>query len=128
GKSFTTATTTYLDGQTAVGMSGWDIQITAGTGNGQRRQITSNTATTITVPAWTVTPDATSQYQIMARTPIVVENIGATHLSLNGVQLAATPLEQFVQLGPLGGAWDAELRGCVELDVNTAPTLGSSAP
>src|SRR6185312_7775064 len=74
-KSFNTATTTYLDSQTAVGMSGWDLQIVAGTGNGQRRKITSNTATTITVStAWTVTPDATSQYQIMPRCPIVIEN------------------------------------------------------
>src|SRR6185437_682206 len=105
-KSFTTATITYADGQTAIGLSGWDLQIVAGTGNGQRRKITSNTATTRTVPSWTVTPDVTSQYQIMP----------------------GTPLEQFVQTGPLGGSWDAEVRGCSELDVNTTTILGSSAP
>lgn len=127
-KSFSTATKTYVDGQTAVGLAGWDLQIVAGTGNGQRRKITSNTATTLTVPAWTVTPDATSQYQIMPRGGVVVENIGATHISMNGVQLSATPLEQFVTTGPLGGAWDAELRGCAELDVNANTTLGSTAP
>src|SRR6185312_10462203 len=127
-KSFTTATITYADGQTAIGLSGWDLQIVAGTGNGQRRKITSNTATTLTVPTWTVTPDATSQYQIIPRTPIVVENTAATHLSLNGCQFMGTPLEQFVQTGPLGGAWDAEVRGCSELDVNTTTILGSSAP
>lgn len=40
------------------------VRITAGTGIGQVRTITSNTATTLTVPTWTVTPDATSVYQI----------------------------------------------------------------
>lgn len=51
-----------------------DVVITAGTGAGQRRRIASNTATTLTLAAavtgnantgnWTVTPDATSVYQI----------------------------------------------------------------
>lgn len=40
------------------------IRITAGTGAGQVRTITSNTGTVITVPAWTTTPDATSTYSI----------------------------------------------------------------
>src|SRR5438445_278521 len=40
--------------------------ITAGTGAGQTRAVTSNTATTLTVsPAWTTTPDATSKYVIL---------------------------------------------------------------
>lgn len=38
--------------------------ITAGTGAGQFRLITSNTATELTVPTWSVTPDATSDYVI----------------------------------------------------------------
>ncbi len=41
------------------------IRITAGTGLGQIRTVASNTATAITTSAaWTVTPDATSQYSI----------------------------------------------------------------
>lgn len=40
------------------------IRITAGTGVGQIRTISSNTGTVITVPTWTVNPDATSQYVI----------------------------------------------------------------
>lgn len=41
------------------------IEITGGTGAGQTRNIISNTATTFTVyPAWTVTPDSTSDYRV----------------------------------------------------------------
>jgi hypothetical protein len=40
------------------------VRITAGTGAGQVRSITSNTSTTLTVPTWTTTPDATSVYAI----------------------------------------------------------------
>ena len=40
------------------------VIITAGTGAGQIREITSNTADTLTVPAWVTPLDATSQYVI----------------------------------------------------------------
>jgi len=41
------------------------VEITGGTGNGQFRNIVSNTVDTLTVaPAWTVVPDATSWYRI----------------------------------------------------------------
>jgi hypothetical protein len=42
----------------------FQVRIVGGTGAGQTRTITSNTATTITVPAFTVTPDATSVIHI----------------------------------------------------------------
>jgi hypothetical protein len=42
----------------------YQIRITGGTGAGQIRGISSNTATVITVPAWTTQPDATSTYSL----------------------------------------------------------------
>ena len=64
----TSATTTTLvqTGKTWTA-SQWvnsQVRITAGTGAGQIRTITANTADTLTVATWTTTPDATSQYAI----------------------------------------------------------------
>ena len=70
---FVTGTATSATGTTLVNsaktwtVNQWansQVRITAGTGAGQVRSITSNTATTLTVPTWTVTPDATSVYAI----------------------------------------------------------------
>ncbi|MCK9563524.1 MAG: hypothetical protein M0R02_12495 [Bacteroidales bacterium] len=45
--------------------AGFAVVITAGTGVGQARRVTANTATELTVtPAWATTPDATSEYSI----------------------------------------------------------------
>jgi hypothetical protein len=72
-KSFATGTATGGTGTTLANTAKtwttnqWansQARITAGTGAGQIRPITSNTGTTLTVPTWTVTPDATSQYSI----------------------------------------------------------------
>jgi len=41
------------------------VKITGGTGIGQVRLVSSNTATELTVPTWTTNPDATSIYQIL---------------------------------------------------------------
>ena len=61
-----TATTLVQTGKTWTA-SQWinaQVRITAGTGAGQIRTITGNTADTLTVATWTTTPDATSQYAI----------------------------------------------------------------
>lgn len=61
-----TATTIVQTGKTwtASQWINFQVRITAGTGAGQIRTITANTADTLTVATWTTTPDATSQYSI----------------------------------------------------------------
>lgn len=45
--------------------AGQIVEITGGTGVGQTRRVVSNTATTLTVsPAWTTTPDTTSDFEL----------------------------------------------------------------
>jgi hypothetical protein len=72
-KNFATGTATSATGTTLVQIgktwtaSQWinsQICITGGTGAGQIRTITANTADTLTVATWTTTPDATSTYAI----------------------------------------------------------------
>lgn len=72
-RQFATGTATSATGTTLVQTgktwtaSQWinsQVRITGGTGAGQIRTITANTADTLTVATWTVTPDATSTYAI----------------------------------------------------------------
>ena len=61
------AATTLTDSSKSWDVNTWanyQVRIVSGTGAGQIRVITSNTATALTVPAWTTNPDATSQYVI----------------------------------------------------------------
>lgn len=61
GKSWT------VDGfASAPGVRLTQVHITGGTGAGQRRRISSNTATALTIsPNWSTNPDATSTYEII---------------------------------------------------------------
>lgn len=59
--------TTLTDGTKAWTVSQWinsQVRIVSGMGAGQVRTITANTNTQLTVAAWTITPDATSLYEI----------------------------------------------------------------
>ena len=52
-------------GATNLAYAGMVVRIVEGTGRGQERSISTNTATTLTVtPSWTVIPDATSEFVI----------------------------------------------------------------
>lgn len=66
----TSATSTTLadtsQSWTTNEFAGAPVAIVEGTGRGQIRKITSNTSDTLTVPAWTTTPDITSVYLIGA--------------------------------------------------------------
>ena len=72
---FATGTATSATGTTLVNSAknwtvnqwtNYQVRIVSGTGAGQIRAITSNTATALTVATWTTTPDATSVYNIEA--------------------------------------------------------------
>ena len=72
-KTFATGTATSGTGTTLTQIgktwtaSQWinsQVRITGGTGAGQIRTVTANTADTLTVATWTTTPDATSAYAI----------------------------------------------------------------
>ncbi len=68
GKAESGTSTTLTDNNKTWNVDEWKdrfIGISAGTGNGQKRIVLSNTADEITVSsAWTTTPDNTSQYVI----------------------------------------------------------------
>ena len=68
GTATSGATATLTNSAKNWGINQWanyQIRITAGTGEGQIRTISSNTGTVITVSSnWTTNPDATSQYSI----------------------------------------------------------------
>lgn len=66
----TTATSTTIGDSTAAwvpnSFAGSIVEITTGTGAGQTRRVVSNTATVMTVsPAFTSTPDTTSDFEVM---------------------------------------------------------------
>lgn len=72
GSHFATGTTSSATSTTLVTTKTWtasqwinfQVRIISGTGAGQVRPITANTATTLTVAAWTIIPDVTSVYVI----------------------------------------------------------------
>jgi hypothetical protein len=72
-RQFATGTATSATATTLVNsaktwttnqFTNYQVRIVSGTGAGQIRTISSNTGTTLTVPTWTTTPDATSVYSI----------------------------------------------------------------
>jgi len=67
GTATSGSATTLVNSAKSWGTNMWanyQVRITAGTGKGQIRTITSNNGTTLTVPTWTVNPDSTSVYSI----------------------------------------------------------------
>lgn len=69
GTATSATATTIVNAAKSWASSQWvnyQVRITGGTGIGQVRTITANTGTTLTVAAWSVTPDVTSTYAIEA--------------------------------------------------------------
>jgi hypothetical protein len=77
-----------------------DVQITSGTGSGQRRRIASHDATTLTLAgtvtgnprtgSWSVTPDATSVYQIVPSSDFLYYLWGNSSLNFSKMDVVAT--------------------------------------
>ena len=104
---------------TALGMTPNNFQnalvrITRGTGAGQERAITANSASTITVtPAWTVTPDTTSYFTIAESTwtfgaaatvspaHLQIPNRGGSPVEISGRSANALDQESASALNPL---------------------------
>ena len=94
---FATGTATSATGTTLVNSgktwtvnqwANYQVRISAGTGAGQVRSITSNTATALTVPTWTTTPDATSVYAIEGNDDYVYY-MGSSALALYRYSISA---------------------------------------
>ncbi|MDP3014577.1 MAG: prepilin-type N-terminal cleavage/methylation domain-containing protein [Candidatus Subteraquimicrobiales bacterium] len=70
GMSSGSSSTTLIDNTkswTADGWKNFSVTITAGTGSGQTRTISFNTATRLTVSSdWTTVPDNTSEYRVLS--------------------------------------------------------------
>lgn len=87
----------------------YQVRITSGTGAGQIRIISSNTATALTVPTWTTTPDATSVY--------VIEGCD------DFIYLAGNGVVAMYRYSISGNAWTLLAPGTVR---TTAPNVGMS--
>ena len=81
--------TTLSDAAKAWTVDAWKdnytVYIVGGTGTGQSREITGNTATELTVAAWDTPPDATSQYEIRG-TPTSITVLEDEYLTIFGYQ------------------------------------------
>ncbi len=97
---------------TGYGLKGKTLQITGGTGSGQKRLIASNTSSQI-VPdvGWTTIPDSSSTYNILTPLPLfslfdtAVEFSGITHATLLGNKANQTAYVDGIQLiNTAGGA------------------------
>jgi hypothetical protein len=67
GTATSGTSTTLVDATKAWSVNHWlaaTVRITGGTGIGQARTVTGQTGNTLTTAAWTITPDATSQYTL----------------------------------------------------------------
>jgi len=113
--------TTLTNSIKAWGTNMWanyQVRITAGTGIGQIRPITSNTGTVLTVStAWTITPDATSVYSIEGN----YDNFYL--LGNNAVTLYkyAVSTNTWSTLSPTAARTGAAATGCTSNWIESAP-------
>jgi len=111
-RSFATGTATSATGTTLVhtgktwAASQWinsQVRITGGTGAGQIRTITANTADTLTVATWTTNPDATSTYAIEGNDNFLYY-MGNNAVTLYRYDIAANTWSTLSPVAARGGA------------------------
>jgi len=124
----TTSLTDSSEAWTVNGHVGHFVWIYGGTGIGQIRKISSNTATILTVGTWGIDPDATSTYRILstnpAKDPYVSDDFDGTGTNTfyldfvplmaleeaesNSVSITTSDIYQYKQSGKLVLQTDAE--------------------
>lgn len=93
-----------LQAWTVNQFAGLYVRVTAGTGAGQVRLIASNTATQLTVAAWAVTPDTTSQYAVGGYAQLVsVMPVGFVYPY--GIAPVTTPIQGIVSSVDASNNW-----------------------
>lgn len=117
--AFATGTATSATGTTLVNSAktwttnqwtNYQVRITGGTGAGQVRTISSNTGTTLTVPTWSTTPDATSVYSIEGNDDFVYL-IGNAAVTLYRYSITSNTWSTITPTAARGGAPGAALSG-----------------
>lgn len=119
-RSFATGTATAATANTLSNSSkAWatnqwansQVRITAGTGAGQIRTVSSNTGTQLTVSAnWTVTPDATSQYSIEGNDDFIYY-MGNGAVAMYRYSIASNTWTTLAPVAARGGAPGAGMGG-----------------
>jgi hypothetical protein len=100
-----TATTIVQTGKTWTASQWYNsqVRIVSGTGAGQIRTITANTADTLTVATWTTTPDATSVYQITGNDDFLYY-LGNNAVTLYRYSISANTWSTLSPVAARGGA------------------------
>lgn len=133
--SFATGTATSATGTTLVNSAktwttnqwtNYQVRITGGTGAGQIRTISSNTGTALTVPTWTVTPDATSTYSIEGNDDFLYL-LGNNAVTLYRYSVSANTWSTLTPTAARAGAAVAGLSGHWIWDVSSSDWTNESS-
>lgn len=123
-----TATTIVQTGKTWTA-SQWinsQVRITGGTGAGQIRTITANTADTLTVATWTTTPDATSTYAIEGNDDFLYL-LGNGAVAMYRYSISGNSWSTLSPVAARGGAPGAGMSGHWVSDVSATDWTSESA-
>jgi hypothetical protein len=119
--------TTLVNSAKAWGTNMWanyQVRITSGTGAGQIRVVASNTGTTLTVSsAWTVTPDATSTYNVQGN----YDNFYLLGSNAVTMYRYTVSTNTWATLAPTAARAGAAAAGCTSNWIESAPGWDNEA-